>query len=36
MGEGIEIRRTPSLCNDEPYIAEGSGVRVEQAGDEES
>lgn len=28
MGEGIEIRRTPSLCNDEPYLAEGSAVRV--------
>ncbi len=28
MSEGIEIRRTPSLCNDEPYLAESCGVRV--------
>lgn len=28
MGEGIEIRRTPSLCNDQPYLAEGMGIRV--------
>jgi len=28
MSEGIEIRRTPSLCNDQPYLAEGAGVRV--------
>lgn len=28
MSEGIEIHRTPSLCNDQPYLAEGAGVRV--------
>jgi len=28
VSEGIEIRRTPWLCNDEPYVAEGCGVRV--------
>jgi uncharacterized protein (DUF433 family) len=26
VSEGIEIRRTPSLCNDQPYLAEGAGV----------
>jgi uncharacterized protein (DUF433 family) len=28
MSEGIEIRRTPSLANDRPYLAEGFVVRV--------
>ena len=28
MSEGIEIRRTPSICNDQPYLAEGVGIRV--------
>lgn len=28
MSEGIEIRRTPSIANDEPYLAEGGGVRL--------
>jgi uncharacterized protein (DUF433 family) len=28
MSEGIEVRRTPSLCHDQPYLAEGCGIRV--------
>lgn len=28
VSEGIEIRRTPSLANDQPYLAEGAGARV--------
>lgn len=33
MSDCIEIRRTPSICNDEPYIAEGCGVRVKDISD---